>query len=172
VGWKDGAGGQPDKDNLLHSFAARYTTSRGEVLFFGSDRLTTAAMAAGVLVLPELDRRSATTASAAAPASRACTGTATCGGHRLSNGGTTSSITVCVDATCKKTTGDTVGACGDGNLRIKATADQRQLRQRIRERPVLRIVNPTTIIGGRSLDKVGRLNNGRSTASSSRAGST
>ena len=37
--WKDGAGGLPDKDNLLHSFAARYTTSVGEVLFFGSDRL-------------------------------------------------------------------------------------------------------------------------------------
>src|SRR5215831_4637495 len=37
--WKDGAGGLPDKDNLLHSFAARYTTSEGQVLFFGSDRL-------------------------------------------------------------------------------------------------------------------------------------
>src|SRR5947199_3218459 len=59
--WKDGAGGLPDKDNLIHSFAARYsltgTTSSGtcpngtdlnggtfdpskkcEVLFFGSDR--------------------------------------------------------------------------------------------------------------------------------------
>ena len=24
--WKDGAGGLPDKDNLLHSFAARYNT--------------------------------------------------------------------------------------------------------------------------------------------------
>src|SRR5215475_2862982 len=37
--WKDGAGGLPDKDNLLHSFAARYPTSEGQVLFFGSDRL-------------------------------------------------------------------------------------------------------------------------------------
>src|SRR5262245_4105789 len=49
--WKDGAGGLPDKDNLLHSFAARYSlapTGAGgacpsngptcEVLFFGSDR--------------------------------------------------------------------------------------------------------------------------------------
>jgi hypothetical protein len=37
--WKDGAGGLPDKDNLLHSFAARYpNTSDGDVLFFGSDR--------------------------------------------------------------------------------------------------------------------------------------
>src|SRR5262249_39919220 len=37
--WKDGAGGLPDKDNLLHSFAARYLTPSGDVLFFGSDRL-------------------------------------------------------------------------------------------------------------------------------------
>ena len=47
--WKDGAGGLPDKDNLLHSFAARYslpdsttcpagTAATCEVLFFGSDR--------------------------------------------------------------------------------------------------------------------------------------
>jgi hypothetical protein len=36
--WKD-AGGLPDKDNLLHSFAARYpSTPQGDVLFFGSDR--------------------------------------------------------------------------------------------------------------------------------------
>ena len=47
--WKDGAGGLPDKDNLLHSFAARYSlppsstcpagsAATCEVLFFGSDR--------------------------------------------------------------------------------------------------------------------------------------
>jgi hypothetical protein len=37
--WKDGAGGLPDKDNLLHAFAARYpSTPEGDVLFFGSDR--------------------------------------------------------------------------------------------------------------------------------------
>lgn len=55
--WKDGAGGLPDKDNLLHSFAARYslpntqtsatagacpggstTATTCELLFFGSDR--------------------------------------------------------------------------------------------------------------------------------------
>jgi hypothetical protein len=41
--WKD-AGGLPDKDNLLHSFAARYTGTSGtyagdQLLFFGSDRL-------------------------------------------------------------------------------------------------------------------------------------
>jgi hypothetical protein len=48
--WKDGAGGIPDKDNLLHAFAARYSQSPSascpsggaatcEVLYFGSDRL-------------------------------------------------------------------------------------------------------------------------------------
>jgi hypothetical protein len=37
--WKNGAGGLPDKDNLLHGFAARYNTSQGTVLYFGSDRL-------------------------------------------------------------------------------------------------------------------------------------
>jgi hypothetical protein len=47
--WKDGAGGLPDKDNLLHSFAARYSLTPSancpsggaatcDVLFFGSDR--------------------------------------------------------------------------------------------------------------------------------------
>jgi hypothetical protein len=47
--WKDGAGGLPDKANLLHSFAARYSldpspscpsggAAKCEVLFFGNDR--------------------------------------------------------------------------------------------------------------------------------------
>jgi hypothetical protein len=53
--WKDGAGGLPDKDNLLHSFAARYTlpadtdgtdgtlcptgtATTCDILYFGSDR--------------------------------------------------------------------------------------------------------------------------------------
>jgi hypothetical protein len=48
--WKDGAGGLPDKDNLQHAFAARYSlppspscpsggAATCEVIFFGSDRL-------------------------------------------------------------------------------------------------------------------------------------
>ena len=36
--WVDNAGGLPDKDNLMHSFAARYNTDEGDVLFFGYDR--------------------------------------------------------------------------------------------------------------------------------------
>src|SRR5437667_3876116 len=48
--WKDGAGGLPDKDNLLHAYAVRYSLppspncpSGGgntcDVIYFGSDRL-------------------------------------------------------------------------------------------------------------------------------------
>ena len=36
--WKDGSGGLPDKDNLQHSFAARFTENGDELLYFGSDR--------------------------------------------------------------------------------------------------------------------------------------
>jgi hypothetical protein len=38
--WKDGSGGLPDKDNLLHSFAARFTDGADELLYFGSDRFS------------------------------------------------------------------------------------------------------------------------------------
>ena len=36
--WKDQSGGLPDKDNLLHSFAARFNANGKELLYFGSDR--------------------------------------------------------------------------------------------------------------------------------------
>ena len=48
--WKDEAGGLPDKDNLLHAYAARYSTAPSpecpvgagltscELIYFGSDR--------------------------------------------------------------------------------------------------------------------------------------
>jgi hypothetical protein len=36
--WKDGAGGLPDKDNLLHAYAARYTVGDDQLIYFGSDR--------------------------------------------------------------------------------------------------------------------------------------
>ena len=61
----------------------------------------------------------------------------------FSNGGTTSTITVYAwDATCKKTTGSTVGTCGDANLRIKGTSTTANCATRIRERPVLRHRQP------------------------------
>src|SRR5262245_54345646 len=119
--WKDGAGGLPDKDNLLHSFAARYTTSVGEVLYFGSDRLDNSGDAQqGFWFFQN---------SIALGSNSVGGGSGFTGVHKagdllvisdFSNGGTTSTITVYAwDPTCAKTTGTIVGTCGDANLRIK-----------------------------------------------------
>jgi hypothetical protein len=122
--WKDGAGGLPDKDNLLHSFAARYTTNEGEVLFFGSDRFDNSGDAQqGFWFFQN---------SIGLGSNSVGGGTGFTGVHKngdllvvtdFSNGGTTSTITIYAwDTTCKKTTGATVGTCGDANLRIKGTS--------------------------------------------------
>jgi hypothetical protein len=122
--WKDGAGGLPDKDNLLHSFAARYSTSDGEVLYFGSDRLDNSGDAQqGFWFFQN---------SIALGSNSIGGGSGFTGVHKagdllvvtdFSNGGSTSTITVYAwDPACKKTTGSTVGACGDANLRIKGTS--------------------------------------------------
>lgn len=119
--WKDNAGGLPDKDNLLHSFAARYqSTSEGDVLFFGSDRLDNSGDAQqGFWFFQN---------SIALGSNSVGGGTGFTGVHRagdlliisdFSNGGTTSTITVYQwDPTCKKTG----GTCGDANLRTLATS--------------------------------------------------
>jgi hypothetical protein len=122
--WKDGAGGLPDKDNLLHSFAARYATPVGDVLYFGSDRYDNSGDAQqGFWFFQN---------SIALGGNSVGGGTGFTGVHRagdllvisdFSNGGTTSTITVYSwDPTCTKTTGSTAGACGDANLRIKGTS--------------------------------------------------
>jgi hypothetical protein len=122
--WKDGAGGLPDKDNLLHSFAARYNTVDGDVLFFGSDRLDNSGDAQqGFWFFQN---------SIALGTNNVGGGTGFTGVHKagdllvvtdFSNGGGTSTITVYSwDPTCKKTTGSTAGTCGDANLRILATS--------------------------------------------------
>ena len=36
--WKDNEGGLPDKDNLLHAMAARYSSGGNSYIFFGADR--------------------------------------------------------------------------------------------------------------------------------------
>ena len=118
--WKDGAGGLPDKDNLLHSFAARYNTTEGDVLFFGSDRLDNSGDAQqGFWFFQN---------SVGLGSNSVGGGTGFTGVHKnndvlvisdFSNGGTTSTITVYKwDTSCKKTTGSTAGTCGDANLRI------------------------------------------------------
>jgi hypothetical protein len=126
--WKD-AGGLPDKDNLLHSFAARYSPSSGpeaghDLLFFGSDRLDNSGDAQqGFWFFQN---------SIALGSNPVGGGSGFTGVHKngdvlvvtdFSNGGTTSTITVYAwDTTCKKTTGSGVGSCGDANLRIKGTS--------------------------------------------------
>jgi hypothetical protein len=122
--WKDGAGGLPDKDNLLHSFAARYSTPLAQVLFFGSDRYDNSGDAQqGFWFFQN---------SVGLGSNSIGGGSGFSGVHKagdllvvtdFSNGGTTSTITVYSwDPTCAKTTGSTAGKCGDANLRIKATS--------------------------------------------------
>jgi hypothetical protein len=143
--WKDGAGGLPDKDNLLHSFAARYTTTQGEVLFFGSDRYDNSGDAQqGFWFFQN---------SIALGSNSVGGGTGFTGVHRagdvlvvtdFSNGGGTSTITVYAwDPTCTKTTGSTAGTCGDANLRIKGTSTSANCASAAANDQFCGIVNPT-----------------------------
>jgi hypothetical protein len=131
--WKDGAGGLPDKDNLLHSFAARYSLapnaatcpSNGaatcEVLFFGSDRYDNSGDAQQAFWFFQN--------AIGLGSNPVGGGSGFTGVHRngdvlvisdFSNGGTTSTITVYKwDSTCKKAG----GSCGDANLRILESSD-------------------------------------------------
>src|SRR5262249_30422604 len=159
--WKDGAGGLPDKDNLLHSFAARYslppTASTGscpsggaptcDVLFFGSDRLDNSGDAQqGFWFFQN---------SIGLGSNSVGGGSGFSGVHKagdvlvisdFSNGGATSTITVYAwDPTCKKTTGTTVGTCGDANLRIKGTSTNANCASAAANDSFCGIVNPSTI---------------------------
>jgi hypothetical protein len=142
--WKDGAGGLPDKDNLLHSFAARYPTSEGDVLFFGSDRYDNSgdAQQGFWFFQNEIGLGSNSIGG----------GTGFTGVHKagdllvisdFSNGGTTSTITVYSwDPTCTKTTGSTAGTCGDANLRNLGTSTAANCASPADDR-FCGIVNPT-----------------------------
>jgi hypothetical protein len=152
--WKD-AGGLPDKDNLLHSFAARYslppsntcpsTGTACEVLYFGSDRLDNSGDAQqGFWFFQN---------SIGLGSNSVGGGSGFTGVHRsgdllvisdFSNGGTTSTITVYSwDPTCKKTTGSTVGTCGDANLRILGTSTSANCASASAGDSFCGIVNPT-----------------------------
>ncbi len=160
--WKD-AGGLPDKDNLLHSFAARYTAPVGQVLYFGSDRLDNSGDAQqGFWFFQN---------SIGLGNNSVGGGTGFTGVHRngdllvisdFSNGGTTSTITVYKwDTTCTKTTGTTVGACGDANLRILGTSTNANCASTAANDQFCGIVNPSTITMPWSFtDKSGTPNNG------------
>ena len=128
--WKDNAGGLPDKDNLLHSFAARYRPSTGtyagqDVLFFGSDRFDNSGDAQqGFWFFQN---------SIALGSNSVGGGTGFTGVHAngdllvisdFSNGGSTSTITIykwdssCLSAANKPKPGQ----CGDANLRLLKTS--------------------------------------------------
>jgi hypothetical protein len=150
--WKDGAGGLPDKDNLLHSFAARYSlppslscpsggAATCEVLYFGSDRLDNSGDAQqGFWFFQN---------SIALGSNSIGGGTGFTGVHKagdllvisdFSNGGTTSTITVYSwDPTCKKTG----GTCGDANLRTLATSTNANCASASAGDTFCGIVNPT-----------------------------
>jgi hypothetical protein len=153
--WKDNAGGLPDKDNLLHSFAARYSLAPSttcpssgptcEVLYFGSDRLDNSGDAQqGFWFFQN---------SIALGNNSVGGGSGFTGVHKpgdllvisdFSNGGTTSTITVYSwDPTCKKTTGSTVGTCGDANLRNQGTSTNANCLSAAAADKFCGIVNPT-----------------------------
>jgi hypothetical protein len=143
--WKDGAGGLPDKDNLQHSFAARYSLTPNastcpsggaptcDVLFFGSDRFDNSGDAQQGFWFFQNPIGLTTTASGG--------GFAFSGVHRngdvlvisdFSNGGTTATITVYKwDTTVS------------GNLRQLATSNAALCSPALHTDTFCGIVNPT-----------------------------
>jgi hypothetical protein len=144
--WKDNVGGLPDKDNLLHSFAARYSipsspTCPGaggdttgattcEMLFFGNDRFDNSGDAQQGFWFFQNKIGLGTNAVGGG---NGFTSSGAPEFHRngdlllisdFSNGGTTSTITVYKwDTTCLKGVNNpTPGQCGDANLRLLATS--------------------------------------------------
>jgi hypothetical protein len=147
--WKDGAGGLPDKDNLLHSFAARYNTNEGDVLYFGSDRLDNSGDAQqGFWFFQN-------------PIALGFSGVHKAGDvlviSDFSNGGTTSLITVYKwDPTCLKTG----GTCGDANLRTLGSSTSANCATAAANDAFCGLVNPNTITMPWSFtDKSGTPNN-------------
>src|SRR5262245_24677908 len=143
--WKDEAGGLPDKDNLLHSFAARYSLPNDpvsgdgnetacpagknptcELLVFGSDRYDNSGDAQQGFWFFQ---NKITTGGKESKGGTQFTGVHKAGDllviSDFSNGGTTSTIKVFKwDPQCKKTTGETPGTCGDANLRELASSTE------------------------------------------------
>ena len=162
--WKDAQGGQPDKDDLKHSFAARYpNTSQGDILYFGSDRADNSGDAQeGFWFFQNAIGLGNNSVGG---------GSGFTGVHKagdvlvvtdFSNGGGTSTITVYSwDPTCTKTTGSTVGTCGDANLRIKGTSTNANCASAGAADQFCGIVNAGTITMPWSFtDKSGTPNNG------------
>ena len=133
--WKDGAGGLPDKDNLEHGFAVRYSkpssatcpgggTPTCELVYFGSDRFDNSGDAQQGFWFFQ---------------NRVTLGTNKVGGATgfngvhmdgdvlvisdFSNGGTVSTITILTwDSTCTAAN-KPAGYCADANLHLQETSD-------------------------------------------------
>lgn len=141
--WKDGS--VPDKDNLLHAFAARYASGGKQLLYFGSDRYANDGDAMqGFWFFQSAVSRTSTPGGG---------GFKFDGVHQagdllvisdFSIGGTTSTITVYEWNTACKKTGTMVGGqlCGDANLLILASSDNANCATASASDPYCGIVNP------------------------------
>jgi hypothetical protein len=176
--WKDGAGGLPDKDNLLHEFAARYTVdsnsncpgvggetagaTKCDVLFFGSDRYDNSGDAQqGFWFFQNKITLGSNSVGG---------GSGFSGVHKLgdilvisdfSNGGATSSITVLKwDPACTATNKPTLD-CADGNLRTLGTNATAKCTAAAPHDAFCGLVNPaTTTMPWSFTDKSGTAGNG------------
>jgi hypothetical protein len=174
--WKD-AGGLPDKDNLLHSFAARYSLTPSvncpagtfptcDLLFFGLDRIDNSGDAQNGFWFFQ---SKVTTAGGKVGGATGFTGLHTPGDvlvvSDFSNGGTISTITVYTwDPTCTATN-KPAGFCADANLHLQATSANANCAtlpagQDVGDR-ACGLVNPSTItMPWAFVDKSGTPNNG------------
>jgi hypothetical protein len=158
--WNDNSGGLPAKDNLLHSFAARYNTTEGTVLYFGSDRFDNSGDAQqGFWFFQN-------------PITLNNTNQTFNGVHAagdllvisdFSNGGTTSTISVLEwDPTCASGVNNPQpGQCAAANLRLLKTSTAANCTSAAANDQFCGIVNPGTITMPWSFtDKSGTPNNG------------
>ncbi len=152
--WKDGAGGLPDKDNLVHAFAARYSLTPSatcpsssatcEVIYFGLDRFDNSGDAQNGFWF--LQNRIGLGTNAVGG------GSGFTGQHRagdvlvvsdFSNGGGTSTITVYTwDPTCTATN-KPFSYCGDANLHTQETSTNAKCSIALTADSFCGIVNPT-----------------------------
>ena len=151
--YKDGS--VPDKDNLLHSFAARYTANGDEVLFFGSDRYDNSGDAQQGFWFFQ---NSIGLGTNSVGGGKGFTGVHKNGDLLIvsdfSVGGTTSTISVYEWNTACTKTGDTVTkpgtppktyTCGDANLLTLATSNAANCGSAAANDTFCGIVNPNTI---------------------------
>ncbi len=153
--WKDGAGGLPDKDNLLHAFSARYSLTPSstcpsggaatcEVIYFGADRFDNSGDAQqGFWFLQnKIGLGSNPVGGGSGFTSLHKTGDVLVISD-FSNGGGTSTITVFTwDPACTATN-KPFSYCGDANLHTQETSAAAKCAPSLVADPFCGIVNPT-----------------------------